>query len=1230
MIHTVYSNSYEVLRAVLLHNIEALAVGPAKNPSTLFERAFERVPIITPSVGVALDVQRAVARKDAVCAGLDFMTLSTWMGFFSKEPLANVVGNEAEWMIWAILRRTGPGSFREAPGHGRLKNYLKGKTDRDVYALARRISGLFVSYATYRLDWIFSWLGLHAEAMKGVESDENRRREDRALEAHPDWAWQRDLWVELSKNPRWQGRRFLEAFPGTLARIENVRPDERRLTFEDGRSVAMPGALHVFVPFVVPPLMLPILKAYAASGREIWFYLLNPSSEYWFDLVPRRLFAVRGDEHREIGHPILADNGRSTRANIDRLWRFTQPDDRNADTEGSSADEGGPDTIRAIDRTRTTYEAFMARYFRRPQDLEVETDVEMQSYYLEANDPRLLRRIQDSILLLDATRVTHDVKTGEALSELLSADDDSVRFAAAPTAVRELEGLAEWLQTLFESTRNDEEPLRPDDVLVVTPDISALLPLVERVFGSLPAGRRIEWRATGMRAVEADSPGETLLELGRLLTGRVRSEALLAWLSLPLVARRYGFAVEDLSILSDWLKAAGFRFGLSDEHLAAIDPATYGTVKDMTLARAVERLALGYFLPDAAKSPWGDVIPVRGSEADGWVSVVDRPELLEALARAAADLEAFRRRTEGEHEPAVWVEWMTDALTVFFPSDATGLFAPLRTAIVQLAGEMETADSIEPIRVSFELFLSALAGRVEGTASAGKPTHCVTFTSMTALRGLPYKVIALVGLNDDCAFPGTTRREEFDLMGAAPRRGDRDSRVDNRNAFLDLLLAARSRFYVSYVAGTGTAERLPSVVAEELRAWILSLEEDEERLKTLSARLTKRIPLNRYSPDAFLAPSDMRGPGWRSHDASLLAALRAADACEYRADERVFADTGLEIVGEWRREGLPSTLLKAWWAKPATTTLSLCDVRYPKLSETEPLSMFTPSDGLSKWQRKDEALGALLAGETVESIRERWALDGRFGAAGIREWSVEEELDTAESVASRWRAIVSGLERIDDPAVSVKLDSGLAIEHRQGDLYRTPDGELKAVRRAVSEAKTTSGAFFKLLVDHAICRAAGMELKTVVVCPPVAEKKPAKTTRSKPKAPPPGADGLLKMPDFTPEEARALLEALASPLLALERRAAQGADDAPFVFGLDAKAKRIEEVAGGAATRVLWRGEDEGEVLRRRQNEIDALKALAVAGDDPAEATVRLGAFLAAMGLPLGADAADPQPESTN
>lgn len=44
--------------------------------------------------------------------------------------------------------------------------------------------------------------------------------------------------------------------------------------------------------------MLPIIKAYAHAGRDVWFYLLNPCAEYWFDLVPQRLFDWRAAEGR--------------------------------------------------------------------------------------------------------------------------------------------------------------------------------------------------------------------------------------------------------------------------------------------------------------------------------------------------------------------------------------------------------------------------------------------------------------------------------------------------------------------------------------------------------------------------------------------------------------------------------------------------------------------------------------------------------------------------------------------------------------------------------------------------------------------------------------------------------------------------------------------------------------------------------------------------------------------
>ena len=310
MIHTVYSNSYEVLRVCLMNNIEALGVSTGgSGGASLFERAFEKVPVITPNNAVEEDLRRAVADRDGICAGIDFMKLSSWMGFFSKEPMANIVGNEADWMIWDLLRRTGSGSFREGPGRERLRHYLEGRSDEDVWHLARRIAEVFVVYSTYRLDWVLDWLGMHPEMLNDTDA---RTTEQKVLERHPDFAWQRDLWRELASRPSWRGRRFLEGFPDMLRRLA-ASGGSKRVKLENDFTVTLPDALHVFVPFVVPPVMLPIIKAYAASGRDVWFYLLNPTSEYWYDLLPRRLFDWKNaPEGAELdGHPLLSDNGGS-------------------------------------------------------------------------------------------------------------------------------------------------------------------------------------------------------------------------------------------------------------------------------------------------------------------------------------------------------------------------------------------------------------------------------------------------------------------------------------------------------------------------------------------------------------------------------------------------------------------------------------------------------------------------------------------------------------------------------------------------------------------------------------------------------------------------------------------------------------------------------------------------------------------------------------------------------
>jgi len=121
----------------------------------------------------------------------------------------------------------------------------------------------------------------------------------------------------------------------------------------------------------------------------------------------------------------------------------------------------------------------------------------------------------------------------------------------------------------------------------------------------------------------------------------------------------------------------------------------------------------------------------------------------------------------------------------------------------------------QPLAV--DVVRTALKGLLDDPTRGGVPSGAVTFAAMASLRHLPYRFVCVLGLNDG-AFPSTARPIEFDLMVRDPRRGDRQRRVDERNVFLDLVLAARERLYLSY---TGKSVRdnspiPPSVLIAEL------------------------------------------------------------------------------------------------------------------------------------------------------------------------------------------------------------------------------------------------------------------------------------------------------------------------------------------------------------------------------------------------------------------------------
>ena len=133
------------------------------------------------------------------------------------------------------------------------------------------------------------------------------------------------------------------------------------------------------------------------------------------------------------------------------------------------------------------------------------------------------------------------------------------------------------------------------------------------------------------------------------------------------------------------------------------------------------------------------------------------------------------------------------------------------------------------------------------------PSGTVTFASLSAMRGIRYRVVCLVGMNDG-SFPGRAYSPEFELIPKAePRRGDRQRNLEERGIFLDALLAAGEILHISYTCRDprDNAVMPPSVPVAKLLDYLslaLAPEADTANdLATSRRHLTVDHPLQPFS-----------------------------------------------------------------------------------------------------------------------------------------------------------------------------------------------------------------------------------------------------------------------------------------------------------------------------------------------------------------------------------------------
>ncbi len=636
-----------------------------------------------------------------------------------------------------------------------------------------------------------------------------------------------------------------------------------------------------------------------AVNRDVHLFLLSPTREYWADIISERIL-VR-----------LAPEARAVRI------------------------EGNP-LLASLGKLGQDF-----------SDMVIEISEEaviQEDTYRDPGCTSLLTAIQSDILNLKGAREEQEKRP-------VGKDDRSVQIHTCHSPLREIEVLHDNLLSLLD----DVTGLTPRDIVVMTPDIETYAPYIATVFeGCQDPARKIPYSIADRTITCEGEIAGAVLKLMALPGSRLSVPQVFDILEMVPVRRHFDLDETELELIRGWLEETRVRWGMDEQDRVDRGLPAY---RENSWRAGIDRLLLGYAMAADGWNLVNNILPFDEMEGAATQTLGKFVEFINKIS--LLDKKLVRARTLGEWRAELQA-LVSDFITA---EDQAAHELTSITGIVEQIGELgETANFVAA--VGLDVIRSWLTARLSQEEKGfGFLTGGVTFCAMLPMRSIPFRVVALVGMNDG-AFPRQSRSPGFDLIAQKYRPGDRSLRDEDRYLFLEAILSTRECFYISYLGQSmkDNSEIPPSVlVSEFLDAINKSFRRAEGGSVTTSLVVKHR--LQAFSGDYFNGTSPLF-----SYSEENCGALLEQYTKPWHPVE--FMTTPLDPPSdEWRE--VPLAKLLRFFDHPARYLLeNRLGIRYEEtavpLEEREPFAV----NALAAYGLKQQLLEARLQGKNIEHFAE--------------------------------------------------------------------------------------------------------------------------------------------------------------------------------------------------------------------------------------------------------------------
>ena len=757
--------------------------------------------ILVQSNGMKHWLELALADDDAlgICAATRLELPSKYMwqiyrNVLGADQVPKHMPFDKDSLIWRLYRML-PELVLSKSVYQPLQHYLKQATDgRKLYQLATQIADVLDAYQNYRADWLTDWSN---------SNDVLRDDKQQNVTLSTDLLWQAQLWRDISNDvgTEWGNASrssVHQKFMATMPSIANEFQKSKRLPF------GIPPRITVFGVSSMPMQMV---EALAELGRvcQVFVLVQNPCQHYWGDLIEDKFRNRELMWTRHLRKANLSYSEGSALAG------------QNSNPLLASWGKQGRDYLHLLDKFDEV-ESYKNRYAK----------IELFVDPADSEKNSALSLLQSAIFNLEPK-----VQNNE-----LHKDDQSIELVSTYGAMREVQVLHDkilnWLDT-------NNGSILPGDIMVMVPDMETFAATIHAVFGKFKRGEKRFIPYSVSDASLTQSPLVLALEqILSLDSSRVTLQDCFSMWEVPAIVKRFGLNDSAVEKLKNWLSKVGVKWGVDASHRSQWGITIDNQDADQnTWKFGLNRLILGYAMGISAENAKQFVLQdsehntqaLEGAKslesfqgvwqnnlAFSAVSSLDAPVMdgllawIEAVSQTILELKNNRT-------PEQWKDFLQTVIARFFTSSSdqeSALIQKLNdTAQAWLDRCQEASLNTElPVEVVREHYLSQIQ---EPSIHQRFFGGGVQFATLMPMRSIPFKVVAMLGMNDG-QYPRQKTYTDFDLMAKNWRVGDRSRREDDRYLFLEAILAARQKLYISWqgISAQDNSVQPPSVLVAQL------------------------------------------------------------------------------------------------------------------------------------------------------------------------------------------------------------------------------------------------------------------------------------------------------------------------------------------------------------------------------------------------------------------------------